>query len=308
MTADPVPPPLPPAAESVDPARESASPGRMIRLAREQAGFTIAELATQTKLARGTLEALERDDFSVLTEPVYVRGYYRKCARVLAVSEPELLAGYEKKVAPKAPHMPTKLLFSGNEPMSRTRLRQRRLGGRWVAVVVVAAIIGAAAWFLVNDAGTQAWLSKTPPTSAPPVSPGPPPVELRPSPALASPEAAVSPAPADNGPSAPSAPDSGTVKTVPAPTSSPPVAVVSTGPGSLSLAFKETSWVRVEDADGRVLVSGVIQSGDSKQVRGRPPYSMFIGNAPGVTVEYEGRRIDVTQYVKANSTARFSVP
>ena len=80
--------------ESADATLSSATagPGRVIRQARERARLGIEELASMTRLARSTLEALERDDFSTLTEAVYVRGYYRKCAKVLNLPEAELIA------------------------------------------------------------------------------------------------------------------------------------------------------------------------------------------------------------------------
>ena len=80
------------------------------------------------------------------------------------------------------------------------------------------------------------------------------------------------------------------------------------GEGGLALSFKGTSWVRIEDADNTTLLSGVIQAGDHKVVRGKAPYSVFLGNAPDVRLEFSGRPFDVTPYIKQNSTARFSVP
>jgi cytoskeleton protein RodZ len=43
-------------------------------------------------------------------------------------------------------------------------------------------------------------------------------------------------------------------------------------------------------------------------LHGKPPYSLFIGNGPGVIVEYDGKPVDLAPYIKQNQTARFSVP
>jgi cytoskeleton protein RodZ len=88
---------------------------------------------------------------------------------------------------------------------------------------------------------------------------------------------------------------------------STPSAIPAAG-GALVLGFASTSWVRVEDVSGKVLLSGVVQGGDRETVSGRPPYSLFLGNAPGVTVEYQGRPIDLRPYTKSNDTARLNVP
>ena len=66
----------------------------MIREARERTHLSLDDMAAHTKLARATLEALERDDYGALLEPVYVRGYYRKCAKVLEMDEAQLIAAY----------------------------------------------------------------------------------------------------------------------------------------------------------------------------------------------------------------------
>jgi cytoskeleton protein RodZ len=53
----------------------------------------------------------------------------------------------------------------------------------------------------------------------------------------------------------------------------------------------------------------VIQQGDHQVLSGKPPYSLFLGNAPGVTVSYHGKPVDLGQYTRAkDNTARLSVP
>ncbi|MDR3414963.1 MAG: DUF4115 domain-containing protein [Nevskia sp.] len=323
-------------------------PGRLIRLARERARLGISELAGLTKLAPSTLEALERDDFAVLNEPVYVRGYYRKCAKALAISEQELLAAYERMVAPKAPQAPTKLLLGGSGTGSSLRKTRRGSGSRWLAWVIgLLAFIAAAAWLLRVDPNAHrvatgetsaAPAASAAPALAKPVAPAPAEPQASPPPASA-PAATVEPAarpqstnelatsPSERGlsqtPASEPPPASAPVSTPPQPTlaselatpAPPPprpaaasAAAPATGGNALVLNFKSTSWVRVEDASGKVLLSGVIQSGDRQTVAGKPPYSLFLGNAPGVSVEYQGRPVDLRAYIKSNDTARLSVP
>lgn len=121
---------------------ERLSPGALIRRARERARMTPEELAAQTKLARSTLEALERDDFNILNEPVYVRGYYRKCSKVLDISEKELLDAYEARVAPRSPVLPAKLrLASGSELGTTGRLPIPLAAVGAVAAIVISGLI-----------------------------------------------------------------------------------------------------------------------------------------------------------------------
>jgi len=308
-------------------------PGRLIRLARERARIGISELAALTKLATATLEALERDDFTVLSEPVYVRGYYRKCAKALALSEQDLLAAYEKVVTPRAPQAPTKLLLGGSETGSSLKKTRRRSGSPWLLWLIgIAVLVAICTWFLREDPnGRRAVLAEVPGSTKPVAvvaaeSGAAAPAETTATKPLSTNELATTPsetgqaAPASAEPAAQSAPQ----PTAPAPnpaqptlatelSAPPPTPAVaatppSAAPGALSLSFKATSWVRVEDSSGKVLLSGVVQSGDHQVLDGKAPYSLFLGNAPGVSVEYQGQAVDLKPFIKSNDTARLSVP
>ncbi len=322
-------PPVPASPASPPPVvRESSQggPGRAIRAAREKLGLPLESLASQTRLARGTLEALERDDFGILNEPVYVKGYYRKCAKVLGLSDVELIAAYERQVGPKQPQAPTKLLLAADRGLGKAG-RSTGLGGglRWLWIVVIAAVVGGGAYLLSTNPGALGFgkSSSFEATSAatgsatdlPTVPPAPTRVPAAPlpqptpssEPTTSSPPAtAVGPpahtSVAESSTPPPSAPAASTAM------ATQPSAIAAGGEGSLSLNFRGTSWVRIEDASGKMLLSGVIQAGDHQMVQGKPPYSVFLGNAPGVTVEYSGRPYDLTPFIKQNSTARFSVP
>ncbi len=319
-----------PTAASTD-ASESVrqGPGRLIRLARERARIGLPELAGLTKLAPATLEALERDDFTVLNEPVYVRGYYRKCAKALSISEQELLVAYEKMVAPRAPTAPTKLLLGGSNTGSSLKKNRRRAGTPWwLWLIAVGLLVGIAAFVLREGPGESRAPAEPaaprpvpaePPASAP-AAPAPAPEagaarplstnELSTTPAesgqtQAAAGTAAEPAPQAAAPAAaqPAAPAAGE------PGAAAPAAAVAASADALTLEFKATSWVRVEDAGGKVLLSGVIQQGDRQVVAGKPPYSLFLGNAPGVGVSYHGKAVDLAAYTRAkDNTARLSVP
>ncbi|MGB0221354.1 MAG: helix-turn-helix domain-containing protein [Sinimarinibacterium flocculans] len=272
LPPEPAPAPPPP-----------ASPGTMIREAREQARLSIDDMAAHTKLARPTLEALERDDYQSLLEPVYVRGYYRKCAKVLEMDEERLIAAYNARVAPRTPEAPAKLrLASGTELGSTSRLPVSMA----VLAAVVAVIVCAFIWFARDD--RQAYppasavleevpLSAVQPTVEPPAAE----VATPPEP-LATPDATPVPAPTPEIAAAP--------------------------PGSLRLRFTQDSWVRIDDVAGRVLLSGLRTAGTVETIQGQAPLSVFLGNAPGTEVEYEGRVVSISAFTRDNNTARFTLP
>jgi cytoskeleton protein RodZ len=283
------------------------SPGAALRAAREQARMSIEELASRTRLARHTLEALEQDAFDQLLEPVYVRGYYRKCAKVLNMPEQPLIALYEALVGPVQVAAPAKLrLASGGELGSMPRLSARFA----ILAPLVAVIACVAIWLMrtpgpVNVATEPVTVEVAGSTTD---SAAEVPTYTEPAPVLP----AESPTPTSQGSDMPSLPattvepPAGVAPTVQAPV--PATTAVASNAKALALQFNAISWARVEDRTGRSLLSGVIAAGERRILEGEPPYAVFLGNAPGVKVEFGGQTINVAPYVKDNATARFSVP
>ena len=63
--------------------KQPASPGQMLRAAREAKGWKVEQVASQLKLSRRQIEALEADAFADLPGLTFVRGFVRNYARVL---------------------------------------------------------------------------------------------------------------------------------------------------------------------------------------------------------------------------------
>jgi len=313
------------------------TPGALIRRARERAKLSIGELASLTKLPMATIEALERDDFAQLSEPVYARGYYRKCAKSLALSEAELIAGYDRMAGPRTRSAPVaKLLLSTQESETRAGLK-RYGGGRWMTILLVAVVIGVAiigyamseskeaSWLPANAPGVD-WLKGKPvavdaPSGEPAAvsssaAPAPTPQtttasalpEAVPSAPSANP-AAVAPHPVEAaGVSEPSVPSPGSAAAASVGADPAATPAVSVTPGLLDLNFGQASWVRVEDANGKLLLTGLMAANTHQRLRGATPYSILVGNVQGLTILFEGQSVDLTPYTRANSTARIRIP
>ncbi len=257
------------------------SPGALVRQARERAGLAADELATQIKLSKNTLDALERDDFAALSEPVYVRGYYRKIAKVLPVSEAELLAAYGARASPaKARPAAQRIPLAGGVDAGTTRRSRGQGIGLAVAVVVAAGLL-----FLLADKNSSSRATK--PAPAAPAAPTPAPA----SPVSEAPVSAATPLI--------------TAEQIPAAAGAESVVVLN----QLVLAFSESSFVRVEDSRNKTLAIGLVRGGERQALDGTPPYSVFLGNAQNVKVFFNGHPVDFSAHINSqNDTARFTVP
>ncbi len=75
----------------------------------------------------------------------------------------------------------------------------------------------------------------------------------------------------------------------------------------LTVTYVEKSWTEIRDADSNTLMQGLIEPGVVRDLRGKPPFEIFLGNAPGVVIEVNGLYFDHSQYNRSNRTARFQV-
>ena len=68
------------------------SPGRYIREQRMRRGMSVEQLAIDTKIPRASIDALEEDRFTALPGPVFVKGFFRCCARSLSLDAEVVMA------------------------------------------------------------------------------------------------------------------------------------------------------------------------------------------------------------------------
>jgi cytoskeleton protein RodZ len=107
---------------------------------------------------------------------------------------------------------------------------------------------------------------------------------------------------------------SATAAPVPAGTASGQIIVaaaspVAAGGSGLRLTVGDRpSWVEITQADGRIVLSGLLEPGTERRLGNpQPPLQVVIGNASSVTLEYRGKAIDLQRHVRANDLARLSL-
>jgi cytoskeleton protein RodZ len=74
----------------------------------------------------------------------------------------------------------------------------------------------------------------------------------------------------------------------------------------LSFELAEDAWLEVTDAEDKRLYYNMGRQGSRISVQGVMPYRVKVGNAPAVSVSFEGRRLDISAF-SYESVARFTV-
>lgn len=74
---------------------DTASPGRLLRAARLEAGLSEREVEDMLNLMPGYVRILERDDYQSLRSPAFGRGYVRAYGRLLGMDLEQLLRVFD---------------------------------------------------------------------------------------------------------------------------------------------------------------------------------------------------------------------
>jgi len=278
-------------------------PGAHLAQARADLRLTHEDVAAKLHLASRQIMALEQDDYTSLPGATYVRGYLKSYALLLGLSPEPILEAHARLTA--TPATPD---FSAIAPQKEITSRHHQV--RFVTYFMAAIVIGLAlAWWQGRDSRPPNPLliahDSQPAAPAPDAAPGtgapvepPAKAETPTTPAAAGTAASDSKPAATPGASAPvaaSPPPAATPATVPQP-DGPRVKLV--------LHADQDSWADIRDARQIKLLYETVPAGRTVTLEGVAPVSIFLGNAAGVRLDYNGQPVDVGRH-KRGMMARF---
>ncbi|ALC12175.1 helix-turn-helix domain-containing protein [Sphingopyxis sp. 113P3] len=113
--------------------------GDRLRLAREAAGLSLADIATRTRITQRHLEAIEKSDFSGLPGRTYVTGFARAYARAVDLPEAEIGAAVRREL--EEDEYAARPAYEAYEPTDPARLPTARL--TWTLVIITALLASA---------------------------------------------------------------------------------------------------------------------------------------------------------------------
>jgi len=317
-----------------------SSPGAQLRRAREARGESVHEVAFALKLSPRQVDALERDDFDALPGMAFLRGFMRNYARYVGLDATPLLDAVQRMAGQGSPDLSPIRNADGDLPSGGSR----RSGSFPAGLVVLVLLLMLATgwyfdWFRTETATSTETVVEPAPTFAPAPSQSiepqsamptmsaqssqPPVVEPEEGTPGATPSATVAadgaPAAAasdttvaavEGAPAAQAAASPAAAAASPAPVTAPAAAEAPAanpaGSGQLSFRFGADSWVEVRDASGTILHSGTNRSGSTRSVQGTAPFTLVVGNAANVTLEQDGKPVDLAAHVRG-SVARLTL-
>jgi cytoskeleton protein RodZ len=317
---------------------EAQTTGTRLRNAREQLGLSQQAVAERLCLKVSTVRDLEDDKAPADLASTFLRGSIRSYARLVHIPEEELLPIKETpvrmtKVAPM-------------QGMTIGKRRKRRDGWlmsfTWLVLFVVIGLTGA--WWWQNHKAQQEEISSmadqssaelnasdassqqsipldTGAAQTPDATAQNTPVE-QPAPTTSAPAtpAPTTTAPADNAqanavvPPSQANVDSTVNTTAPAATDAAPLPTDQAGTAAPTVStdaivmnFNADCWLEVSDATGKKLFSGLQRKDGTLNLTGQAPYKLKIGAPAAVQIQYQGKPVDLSRFIRTNQVARLTL-
>ena len=311
------------------------STGVRLRNAREQLGLSQQAVAERLCLKVSTVRDIEEDKAPAELASTFLRGYIRSYAKLVHIPEEELLPMMEKQAPVRAAKV---------APMQSFSLGKRRkkrdgwlMSFTWLVLFVVIGLTGAWWWQnhkaqqeeittmadqssaeLNNSAGegaqsiplntdTSATASETPAATANTLDTT---TAQTAAPAVNQ----TAQAPADT---AVVSPSQANVETAPATTAnnavqplpSDPAGVTAApaDPNALVMNFNADCWLEVTDATGKKLFSGLQRKDGTLNLAGQAPYKLKIGAPAAVQIQFQGKPVDLSRFIRTNQVARLTL-
>ena len=125
-----------------EPRQIGIGPGERLQAARIKKGLSLEDVAKRMHLSSAILEAIEENDFDEITAPIFVKGYLRAYARIVALNEDEMIQQYVDFYSDEDPPIGS----TSNMAPELTATDARIKWTTYLVIVVLAVLLGAWWW------------------------------------------------------------------------------------------------------------------------------------------------------------------
>ncbi|MHB8092982.1 MAG: helix-turn-helix domain-containing protein [Syntrophales bacterium] len=242
-----------------------STPGETVenlKALREARGLSLKDIFAATRISIVNLAALENGDFKSLPSPIYTKSFIKKYAKKIAIDEKPLLDRYEVYLATTSKPAEAEEV---RKPWPENSRRYLFLYGS-LAIVIIAGLIVLAVFLYHGDKPATPAAPVAKPASAPAV----PPAVNNAAPTAALPQTTAA------------------VSTAPEKTVSPSPDQSLTGKYHLVIEARELTWMRIV-ADKKNRSEILLKPGEKIERRAEEGFQLYIGNAGGVDLFFQGK-------------------
>ncbi|NQZ86739.1 MAG: DUF4115 domain-containing protein [Colwellia sp.] len=300
---------------------EVMGPGQILSDARKNMGLTQEDVATRLNFRTKLVDEIENEVFDTRVPETFNRGYLRNYAKLVNVSQEDVMASYEQLNVAKTQASELQSFSKGTEKLAESNRIM------WVSYLILAILIGSTVvWWMQNN--TEQNSNETIEIKK----------EITPSIEKLQPDLfnetktssiltpAVQNTGVDNTIEAPSAPaielsqDSSNLTTqvtqienvqvneeVRAQIDNISVNEPEVTLTNVTFTFSGDCWVNISDATGERIAWGVKKLGYVMKISGQAPFNVTLGRPELVAINFSDEIIDMSQF-NAGNIAKFTLP
>lgn len=266
----------------------SFSFGKRLASTRGALNLSREDVSKQLRLGLDIVIALEEEDYTKLTVPIFVNGYLRNYANLLKIPAEPLLAAY-CQIHVESPTLIADAVRKPQPSYSRLLIKTASL------LIVLVLIAGIISWIQSQDFDFSSLpdfsISESVQEQIEPVAEFTPLPELIETDELSVEENIEVLA---------------DIVAQPEPVAKEKEPQLEIVKNKVLISVNEDSWVEVSDNSGKRLIYDLLRADKEYLVSGRTPFKVFLGNAKAVRIEYNGELINVNKYTRGN-LARFKL-
>ncbi|TNV20174.1 cytoskeleton protein RodZ [Buttiauxella sp. B2] len=330
--------------EATQESNAAKTTGERLRTAREELGLSQQAVAERLCLKVSTVRDIEDDKAPAELASTFLRGYIRSYARLVRIPEEELLPMMEKQAPIRAAKVAPMQSFSLGK--RRKKRDGWLMSFTWLILFVVVGLTGAWWWqnhkaqqeeistmadqssaeLSASNGGSQSVPLNTGDSSAaadnsaqqavqPLVTQSTPATDStsNQTPAATAQQTTSADASAVVAPSQ-AAVENVQVTTPPVstsnvalPTDQAAVTNPAADPNALVMNFNADCWLEVTDATGKKLFSGMQRKDGTLNLAGQAPYKLKIGAPSAVQIQFQGKPVDLSRFIRTSQVARLTV-
>jgi len=300
---------------------EVMGPGQILSDARKRAGLTQLEVAEKLNFRLTLVNEIENEVFDSNLPETFNRGYLRNYAKLVNVSQEDVMASYEQLNVAKAQASELQSFSKGTEKLAESNRIM------WVSYIILAVLIGSTVvwWMQNNTIQDQALKDEVQITT----SKADDKENQQPEALSNNTETAISTFDVENSDNkveveqplatsaVPNQEDTNTdapipevnetsiteTKNTPETQLNAPEVILT----NVTFTFSGDCWVNISDATGERIAWGVKKLGYIMKISGQAPFSVTLGKPELVTINFADENIDMSQFTAGN-IAKFTLP
>ncbi len=268
--------------------------GEQLRETRIRRGLSVEDVSNSLHLEYKLIVAIEAEDLNSLPGSSFVKGYLRNYARLLDMDHQPLINAYAKICGNDDPVLTQVAKFK--EASSKDAAPR---SATWLVVIVLVVSLGIWWWSEIKPSSTAVEVDSNSVTDSVQTITPEPEVVVTSEPEvfdIVEQEVVVT------------AKTEVVAEVLEEETTVVIEDVITEKPlqSTIKLTVEQDSWIEITDAQGKRLFMDIVKAGQNKTIDGDPPFKVLLGNAPGVTVEFND---EVYGHAKHNrkGVARFTL-